>query len=90
MPNQGYYTANDDVELTHAIQSAIVEVLVEKTIAAAQLYKVNAISVAGGVSANSGLRSAMQAACDRHGLDLEAWTAPVIGQRVNPLELSVH
>ena len=64
------YAQEHQGDLAASIQSAIVEVLVEKTIAAARLYKVNAISVAGGVSANSGLRSAMQAACDRHGLDL--------------------
>ncbi|TNJ39030.1 tRNA (adenosine(37)-N6)-threonylcarbamoyltransferase complex transferase subunit TsaD [Chlorobaculum thiosulfatiphilum] len=64
------YAQEHLADLAASIQSAIVEVLVEKTIAAALLYKVNAISVAGGVSANSGLRSAMQTACDKHGLDL--------------------
>jgi N6-L-threonylcarbamoyladenine synthase len=57
-------------DIAASVQQAIVSVLVEKTIAAALLHKVAAVSVAGGVSANTGLRSAMQEACSQHGLDL--------------------
>ncbi|NTU58540.1 MAG: tRNA (adenosine(37)-N6)-threonylcarbamoyltransferase complex transferase subunit TsaD [Chlorobiaceae bacterium] len=57
-------------DLAASIQQAIVSVLVEKTIAAALLHKVSAVSIAGGVSANSGLRSAMQEACLKHGMEL--------------------
>ncbi len=57
-------------DIAASIQEAIVEVLVEKTIAAALRHNVSAVSVAGGVSANSGLRRAMAAACAQHGLSL--------------------
>jgi N6-L-threonylcarbamoyladenine synthase len=57
-------------DIAASIQEAIVSVLVEKTVAAALLHKVNAISIAGGVSANSGLRAAMLKATRQHGLDL--------------------
>lgn len=46
-------------DLAASVQSAIVDVLVAKTIKAAKLYKVNYIVVAGGVSANSQLKSQM-------------------------------
>lgn len=57
-------------DIAASIQDAIVSVLVEKTIAAALLHRVSAVSVAGGVSANSGLRAAMGEACRKHGLEL--------------------
>lgn len=57
-------------DLAASVQDAIVSVLVEKTIAAALQHNVRAVSVAGGVSANSGLRSAMLSACNRHGFEL--------------------
>jgi N6-L-threonylcarbamoyladenine synthase len=57
-------------DIAASIQDAIVSVLVEKTIAAAALHGVGAVSVAGGVSANSGLREAMGEACRQHGLEL--------------------
>ncbi|MCE1273030.1 MAG: tRNA (adenosine(37)-N6)-threonylcarbamoyltransferase complex transferase subunit TsaD [Chlorobiaceae bacterium] len=57
-------------DIAASIQDAIVSVLVGKTIAAALLHRVSAVSVAGGVSANSGLRAAMGEACRKHGLEL--------------------
>jgi N6-L-threonylcarbamoyladenine synthase len=45
-------------------------VLVEKTIAAARLHGAEAVSMAGGVSANSRLRTAMGEACRRNSLEL--------------------
>ncbi len=50
-------------DIAASIQAAIIDVLVEKTVAAAIKYKVMNISVAGGVSANSGLRKKMAFAC---------------------------
>ncbi len=48
-------------------QRAIVDVLVAKTIAAAEQYGVSTICIAGGVSANSELRTAMHAQCANRG-----------------------
>ena len=52
------------------MQEAIVGALVAKTLKAAQLHGVNHVLLAGGVAANSRLKSAMQGACDTAGLRL--------------------
>lgn len=54
-------------DLCASIQHVIVESLVEKTLVAAKHYKLNRIGIAGGVSANSGLRTRMAAACAQLG-----------------------
>jgi N6-L-threonylcarbamoyladenine synthase len=57
-------------DIAASIQWAIVSVLVEKTIAAARSHSIKAVSIAGGVSANSALRKLMQSACDKEGITL--------------------
>lgn len=57
-------------DIAASIQDAITSVLVEKTLAAAMKFNLNAISVTGGVSANSGLREKMEDACSRSGIRL--------------------
>ena len=52
-------------DIAASIQYAIVSVLVEKTISAARSRGIKAVSIAGGVSANSALRKAMKDACDK-------------------------
>lgn len=59
-----------------SVQAAIVDVLVHKTVNAAVEYKAKAIVIAGGVSANSGLRIAMQAAADKKNIK---FVAPSMG-----------
>lgn len=61
-------TLND---LCASFQQAVVEVLVEKAVAAAQAYSVPLLTVVGGVAANSALRAQMQAACEQAGLSLK-------------------
>jgi N6-L-threonylcarbamoyladenine synthase len=50
-----------------SVQAAIVDVLVHKTVRAATDHHIATITIAGGVSANSLLRSRMQGACHSHG-----------------------
>ncbi|MFA6470377.1 MAG: tRNA (adenosine(37)-N6)-threonylcarbamoyltransferase complex transferase subunit TsaD, partial [Bacteroidota bacterium] len=57
-------------DICAGFQSAVIDVLVQKTIHAAQQYGVKEIAVAGGVSANSALRASMQQAAGRNGLTL--------------------
>ncbi len=57
-------------DIAASIQAAIVDVLVEKTVAAARKFDIGAVSVAGGVSANSGLRKKMEDACAKNGIRL--------------------
>lgn len=52
-------------DIAASFQEAVVEVLVSKTVRAASEYGVSAVSVTGGVSANSRLREAFQDACKR-------------------------
>lgn len=53
------------IALASEIQEAITDVLVEKTLRAAEKYKVKSILLAGGVAANKRLREKMQnATCD--------------------------
>jgi N6-L-threonylcarbamoyladenine synthase len=51
-------------------QAAIVEVLVEKLIRAARIDHETLVTVSGGVSCNSGLRSALTTRCQKQGLTL--------------------
>ena len=50
-----------------AIQKAIVDVLVAKTMRASEQLGTRTLALAGGVAANTGLRAAMAAACERRG-----------------------
>lgn len=53
-----------------SVQAAIVEVLVEKLVLAAQRTKNRTVAVSGGVSCNRGLRAALKARCEKAGLEL--------------------
>ena len=63
-------------DLCASFQQAIVDVLVRKTIAAAQKYDVDLVTVSGGVSCNGQLRRQLRDACARQGCKFksaEAW-----------------
>lgn len=62
-------------DIVASVQLAIVDILVKKTIAYASAHKINKIIVAGGVSANSFLRSQMQKA--NHKLKAELYFPPI-------------
>jgi len=57
-------------DLASSIQSAIVEILVIKTMKAAQLNNINKIAVVGGVSANSLLRKSFVDECNKFDIEL--------------------
>ncbi len=60
----------DHNDLAASFQKTICDILVEKTIMAADMLGYKKIAVAGGVSANSGLREKMKNACDNTGRTL--------------------
>lgn len=66
--------ANDEKllleDIAASFQEAVVDVLVAKTMHAALERKVSAISVTGGVSANSRLREVFLDTCQRQGIDV--------------------
>jgi len=65
--------ARDDVlaDLCASFQQAIIDVLVTKTIAAAQKYDVDLVTVSGGVSCNQELRRQLHEACSRSGFEFK-------------------
>ena len=57
-------------DICASFQAAVVDVLVDKTIAAADRCRTNTITIGGGVSANSGLRDRLAAETARKGMRL--------------------
>jgi N6-L-threonylcarbamoyladenine synthase len=68
LESDGGRTPPEDVAAS--FQAAVVELLVQKTLRAAQTTGVRTVAVAGGVAANRGLAQAMRQACDAAGLRL--------------------
>jgi len=66
-------SARDDVlsDLCASFQQAIIDVLVTKTIAAAQKYNVDLVTVSGGVSCNQELRRQLHEASNRNGFEFK-------------------
>ena len=63
-------------DLCASFQQAVIDVLVTKTIAAARKYRVNLVTVSGGVSCNQELRRQLGEACVRGGFvfkNAEPW-----------------
>ncbi len=57
-------------DVAASFQQAVVDVLTAKTMQAAKQYQIRKIAVAGGVSANAGLRRAMTEVCQERGFEL--------------------
>ena len=57
-------------DVAASFQQAVVDVLTAKTMQAAKQYQIRKIAVAGGVSANAGIRKAMTEACQKRGFEL--------------------
>ncbi|CDF58793.1 tRNA (adenosine(37)-N6)-threonylcarbamoyltransferase complex transferase subunit TsaD [Thermobrachium celere] len=55
-------------DVAASFQRAVVEILVEKTVKAAQKYNMNKICLAGGVAANSKLKLEMSNECEKRGI----------------------
>ena len=60
----------DRASMAASLQHTVAQILTEKTELAAQQTGYTTIAMAGGVSANSGLRAAMEAMCKKHGYTL--------------------
>lgn len=57
-------------DLAASFQQSVIAVLVDHTMKAAEEFQIRHVAIAGGVAANRGLRSAMQAACEEKNLRL--------------------
>ncbi len=64
-PDEGPPARMPVADIAASFQMAVVDVLVSKTLAAAEAYNVKEILLAGGVSANKLLRETLQAQADR-------------------------
>ncbi len=60
----------DKNDMAASFQKTISEILVSKTITAAKEFGYTTVALAGGVSANTGVRTLLQAECDKNGFDL--------------------
>ena len=58
----------EPADIAASFQEAVVEVLVEHSMEAVDLYGVDKFAIAGGVAANQGLRKAMKEACEKKGI----------------------
>jgi N6-L-threonylcarbamoyladenine synthase len=65
--NEAELTPQQLSDVCASFQMAVVEVLVEKTMNAARQYRVNDVTIGGGVSANTLLRAAMKERCLKEG-----------------------
>jgi N6-L-threonylcarbamoyladenine synthase len=66
--------ARDDLlsDLSASFQQAVIDVLVRKTVAAAQKYRVDLVTTSGGVSCNQELRRQMREACICKGIEFKS------------------
>ncbi|WP_031517929.1 tRNA (adenosine(37)-N6)-threonylcarbamoyltransferase complex transferase subunit TsaD [Desulfofalx alkaliphila] len=67
----------DKADLAAGFQQAVVDVLVDKTVLAAQKHKVKTVMLAGGVAANSQLRRQLQGAARQHNMQV-TYPPPVL------------
>ena len=56
-------------DVAASFQKAVIDSLVDKTIAAVEKFKMNKIVLAGGVAANSSLEGNLRGLCESHGLE---------------------
>lgn len=70
MKKDDQFINNNMKDICASVQSRIISILLHKLEAAALATSITHIAIAGGVSANSGLRSALENMCEKHG-----WTS---------------
>lgn len=58
------------VDLAASLEAAVVDILMDKLRKAAKEYKIKEVAVAGGVSANNGLRNAFREHAEKYGWDI--------------------
>jgi tRNA N6-adenosine threonylcarbamoyltransferase len=74
-PSTPLRSARDDMllaDLCASFQQAIIDVLVTKTITVAQKYRVDLVTISGGVSCNEELRRQMRDASSRQGIEFKS------------------
>jgi N6-L-threonylcarbamoyladenine synthase len=64
------FIEKNKADLCASLQHVIIDMLLSKLVKAAEMTKINEVGIAGGVSANSGLRSGITAEAERRGWNL--------------------
>ena len=64
------FIEKNKADLCASLQHVITDMLMSKLVKAAEMTKINEVGIAGGVSANSGLRSAITVEAERRGWNL--------------------
>lgn len=64
------FITNNKADLAASLQSTIIDILLQKLRLAMKQTGINQVALAGGVSANSGLRLAMEQEAEQHGWEL--------------------
>jgi N6-L-threonylcarbamoyladenine synthase len=67
MKNDSLFVEKNKADICASLQRTIIEVLIDKLQLAAMQHGIKEIAIAGGVSANSGLRSALSAMKEKEG-----------------------
>ena len=67
----------DPADIAASFQKAVVDVLVEKAMCAAEEFGIYKFAIAGGVASNSALRAGMEAACKERGIQFY-YPSPVL------------
>jgi N6-L-threonylcarbamoyladenine synthase len=57
-------------DICASVQQTIIDILFDKLVRAAKKYNINQVAIAGGVSANSGVRSRLQQESEKRGWDV--------------------
>lgn len=63
------FIEQNKADLAASLQQAIIDILMNKLTKAVDMTGIGTIAIGGGVSANSGVRNAVQAFCDKRGLN---------------------
>ena len=67
MQDDANFIEHHKADLAASLEATIVDILMEKLRKAAKQYKINEVAVAGGVSANNGLRNAFREHAQKYG-----------------------
>lgn len=58
----------NQADVAASFQQAVIDVLIEHSMAALSRYRINKFAIAGGVASNSGLRAALETVCSAKGI----------------------
>ena len=70
MKEDSDFIEHHKVDLAASLESTIVDILMDKLRKAAKEYKIKEVAVAGGVSANNGLRNAFREHAEKYGWNI--------------------